>query len=87
MCEAWTTIGHDPENELIILTSTDPYWIGDSIWNLSRMPRIIKIRMLFLTHVWHDARKVVDNWIYDIEVPTIGAINGPRSALGKRHDE
>ena len=29
MAEAWTTIGHDPENEVIILTSTDPYWIGE----------------------------------------------------------
>ena len=29
MAEAWTVIGHDPENELMILTSTDPYWIGE----------------------------------------------------------
>jgi enoyl-CoA hydratase/carnithine racemase len=29
LAEAWTVIGHDLENEVLILTSTDPYWIGE----------------------------------------------------------
>ena len=29
LAEAWAVIGHDPENEVLILTGTDPYWIGE----------------------------------------------------------
>jgi len=77
MCEAWTTIGHDPENELIILTSTDPYWVGDFDMHSFEDAENDPDKNVIFDNVWHDARKVVDNWIYDIEVPTIGAINGP----------
>ncbi len=77
MCECWTTIGHDPENEVIILTSTDPYWVGDfNMESFADAEDASDPNVLF-DDVWHDARRVVDNWVYDIEVPTIGAINGP----------
>jgi enoyl-CoA hydratase/carnithine racemase len=77
MCECWTTIGHDPENELIILTSTNPYWIGDFDMDSFENAENHKDKNIIFDNVWHDARRVIDNWIYDIEVPTIGAINGP----------
>jgi enoyl-CoA hydratase/carnithine racemase len=77
MAEAWTTIGHDPENEVIILTSTDPYWIGEFDAESFREAEDNPDKNVIFDYVWHDARKVVDNWINDIEVPTIGAINGP----------
>jgi len=77
MAEAWTTIGHDPENEILILTSTDPYWIGDfdaaSFLEAEENPD----KNVIFDNVWHDASKVVDNWVNDIDIPTIGAINGP----------
>ena len=28
LSQAWHDVGNDPENELMILTSTDPSWIG-----------------------------------------------------------
>ena len=77
MTEAWTTIGHDPENEVIILTSTDPYWIGDFDMQSFAEAEDNPDKNVIFDDVWHDARRVVDNWLNDIEVPTIGAINGP----------
>ena len=77
MAEAWTTIGHDPENEVIILTSTDPYWIGDFDMQSFAEAEDNPDKNVIFDDVWHDARRVVDNWLNDIEVPTIGAINGP----------
>ena len=77
MTEAWTTIGHDVENELIILTSTDPYWIGDFDMESFAVAEDDPDKNVIFDYVWHDARRVVDNWLNDIEVPTIGAINGP----------
>lgn len=77
MAEAWTTIGHDPENEVIIITSTDPYWIGDFDMESFAKAEDDPDKNVIFNYVWHDARRVVDNWLNDIEVPTIGAINGP----------
>ena len=77
MAEAWTTIGHDPENEVIILTSTDPYWIGEFDMESFAEAEDDPNKDRIFDDVWHDARRVVDNWLNDIEVPTIGAINGP----------
>ena len=77
MTEAWTTIGHDPENEIIILTSTDPYWIGDFDMQSFAEAEDNPDKNVIFDYVWHDARRFVDNWLNDIEVSTIGAINGP----------
>ncbi len=77
MAEAWTDIGHDPENEVIILTSTGPYWVGDFDMESFQQAEDNPDKNVIFDYVWHDARRVVDNWLNDIEVPTIGAINGP----------
>ena len=29
LAQAWHVLGNDPENEVMILTSTGPYWIGE----------------------------------------------------------
>jgi len=77
MTEAWTTIGHDPENEILILTSTDPYWIGEFETSSFMEAEENPDKNVIFDNVWHDARRVVDNWVNDIEIPTIGVINGP----------
>ncbi len=28
LTQAWHEVGNDPENDVMILTSTDPYWMG-----------------------------------------------------------
>jgi enoyl-CoA hydratase/carnithine racemase len=77
LAEAWSVIGHDPENEVLILTSTDPYWIGEfdreSFAEVEHDPDPSKA----FNCSYHDATKLVENFVFDIDIPTIGAINGP----------
>lgn len=77
LAEVWSVIGHDPENEVLILTATDPYWIGefdrDSFRQIEEDPDPDKR----YNSTYHDATKIVENWVNDIDIPTIGAINGP----------
>lgn len=77
LAEAWSVIGHDPENEVLILTATDPYWIGkfdlDSFREIEEDPNPDNR----YNSTYHDASKIVENWVNDIDIPTIAAINGP----------
>ena len=77
LAEAWSVIGHDPENEVLILTATDPYWIGEfergSFDEIEEDPNPDKR----YNSTYHDASKIVENWVNDVDIPTIGAINGP----------
>ena len=77
LAEAWSVIGHDPENEVLILTSTDPYWIGqfdkESFAEVEHSGDPDRI----FNSSYHDATKLVENFVFDIDIPTIGVINGP----------
>ena len=77
LAEAWSVIGHDPENEVLILTSTDPYWIGEFDLESFREIEADQMRIIVTTSTYYDATKIVENFVYDIDIPTIGAINGP----------
>lgn len=78
LLEAWIVIGSDPENEVLILTSTDPYWIGEfdkeafAEWDAITDPDIRYNGLYRPT-------KSVENFIWGIDIPTIAAINGPGS--------
>jgi enoyl-CoA hydratase/carnithine racemase len=77
LAEAWTVIGHDSENEVLILTSTDPYWIGDfDHESFQEVEQSSNIDWKFDTG-YHDCTKLVENFLWDIDIPTIAAINGP----------
>ena len=77
LAEAWSVIGHDPENEVLILTSTDPYWIGEFDIDSFREAEEDPDKNVIFNDMYHDASKIVDNWVNDIDIPTIGALNGP----------
>jgi len=76
LIDAWTTIGSDVENEVMILTATGKYWFAMhdrkafKEWDTVRDP---EIRYDGLRR----PLKSVENFIYSIDIPTIGAINGP----------
>ena len=77
LAEAWTVIGHDLENEVMILTSTDPYWIGEfDHQSFAEVEQSADLDLKFNTN-YHDCTKLVENFIWDIDIPTIAAINGP----------
>jgi len=78
LLEAWSTIGLDTENEVLILTSTDPYWIREfdhesfAEWDAITDPDL-------RYHGLYRPTRSVENFIWGIDIPTIGAINGPGS--------
>lgn len=70
----WSDIGRDPENEVMILTGTGDMWqtADPTIWNVKFMdwPKERKLAM------YHETVRMIENLIYCIDIPTIGAING-----------
>ena len=77
LAELWAVLGHDKENEVLILTSTDPNWINEwdteSFVEVEQSPDDDKRYDVQIS----DTLKIVENFINDIEIPTIAAINGP----------
>jgi enoyl-CoA hydratase/carnithine racemase len=76
LVDAWATIGCDLDNEVLIVTATGDFWFA------------MHDRSAF--HEWDENRnpdlrydglrrplKSVENFIYGIDIPTIGVINGP----------
>lgn len=76
LAELWTVIGHDKENEVLILTGTDPYWIND--WDTASFAEVEQSPdddQRYDVQI-SDTLKIVENFVNDIEIPTIAAING-----------
>lgn len=76
LSELWTTIGHDTLNEVLIFTSTPPYWINK--WDTESFKEVEDSPdndQRFNVQIY-DTLKVVENFVNDIEIPTITAING-----------
>ena len=77
--QALRDIGSDPENEVLIFTGTGKYWIGhmmdsgkDTDYKESENRQWGSYNIQYI-----DGTKIQENLIYDLEIPTIGAINGP----------
>jgi len=76
LIDAWRVIGADLENEVLIITSTGDHWMGTfnreefADWDAVSDP---DIRYDGLRR----PVKAVENQIFDIDIPTIGVINGP----------
>lgn len=74
--QAWHAIGGDPENEVMILTSTGSQWIAKT--NQENMNKVHQEKGEQDYDLrYYDATKLVENLIFDIDFPTIGAVNGP----------
>ena len=76
LSELWTAVGHDTKNELLIFTSSGEKWIaetdGSSFKDVEDSP---DDDQRFNVQIY-DTLKVVENFVNDIEIPTISAING-----------
>ena len=74
--ELWTQVGHDTNNEVLIFTATGDQWINDvdasSFKDIEENPDNIP---RFNVQIY-DTLKVVENFVNDIEIPTICAITG-----------
>jgi enoyl-CoA hydratase/carnithine racemase len=76
ICELWTTIGHDKENEVLIFTGTGDKWIAlydeGSFHEFDKKPTSDRFNVQI-----YDTLKIVENLIFDVDIPTITAFNGP----------
>ena len=75
--ELWTAIGHDKKNEVMILTCTDPYWLvhESDPTSFDEVENGDDIDAKFNVNI-PDTMNFVENFINDIEIPTIAVING-----------
>lgn len=74
--DAWTVIGQDPENEVFILTSTDPYWIGEKDGKtFDEYENDPDTQVQYQTI--YRATRSVEHLLWCFDIPTIAAINGP----------
>jgi enoyl-CoA hydratase/carnithine racemase len=72
--QAWIDVGRDPENEVIILTGTGDRWHSGSPEGFTPFPRWTTDSQM---KTYSDVTKLLESMIFNIDVPTIGAINGP----------
>jgi enoyl-CoA hydratase/carnithine racemase len=74
--ELWTNVGHDKENEVLIFTGTGDKWIAlydeGSFHAFDTKPTSERFNVQI-----YDTLKIVENFILDIDIPTITAFNGP----------
>jgi enoyl-CoA hydratase/carnithine racemase len=81
--QAWQEVGNDPDNEVLILTGTGDRWLAadaapdEAARKLMRQPRP---RDFAYEHAYYDATKLLENFVFGIDIPTIAAINGPSAA-------
>jgi len=76
LAEVWTDIGHAKWVECLILTSTDPYWIHETDHaSFAEVEESPDNDQRYNVQIY-DTLKVVENFVNDIEIPTITAING-----------
>ncbi len=74
--QAWHDVGNDPENEVMILTSTGSVWIAkddqSSIKEAESKPG-----GALGYDTYYDATKLIENFLNDVDIPTVAAVNGP----------
>jgi len=75
--ELWTAIGHDKKNEMMILTCQDPYWMvhKSDPTSFDEVEESTDTDLKFNCNI-PDTMNYVENFINDIEIPVIAAING-----------
>lgn len=76
LSELWTVVGHDTKNELLIFTATGDTWIAEADASSFREVEESPDDDQRYNVQIYDTLKVVENFVNDIEIPTITAING-----------
>jgi len=77
--QAWQEVGNDPENEVLIITGTGDQWLGIAE-TAAGLIQSSRPRDFAYEHTYYDATKLLENFVFGIDIPTIAAINGPSVA-------
>ncbi|MET7398782.1 enoyl-CoA hydratase/isomerase family protein [Dactylosporangium sp. NPDC005572] len=86
--QAWQEIGNDPDNEVLILTGTGEHWLtlppapdtSDAGEATRKLMREARPKDFAYERTYYDAIKLLENFVFGIDIPTIAAINGPSIA-------
>jgi enoyl-CoA hydratase/carnithine racemase len=75
--QLWLDLGNDPDNEVLIFSGTGDKWIGGfdpafAAQSLHELPADA-----FYDQIYADATKLLEAFIFNIDIPTIACINGP----------
>ena len=74
--QLWLDIGNDPDNEVLIFSGSGDKWIAGfdpefATHSLDEMPADA-----FYDQIYSDATKLLEAFIFNIDIPTIACING-----------
>lgn len=75
--QLWIDVGNDPDNEVLIFSGTGDKWIAGFDKELAEVPLGDLPEDTYFDHLYSDQMKVLESLIFNIDIPTIGCINGP----------
>ncbi|WAL65463.1 enoyl-CoA hydratase/isomerase family protein [Amycolatopsis cynarae] len=71
--QAWHEVGNDPENQVLILTGTGDLWFDHQRSGEVHFERTVRD----IAKLYEDAEKLLENFVFGVDMPTIAAVNGP----------
>lgn len=71
--QAWHEVGNDPENQVLILTGTGEHWFDAPRSGQAHFDRTVRDT----AKLYEDAQKLLENFVFGVDMPTIAAVNGP----------
>lgn len=74
--QLWQDIGNDPANEVLIITGTADKWIAGIDQSVLDRP-LHELPADAAYEQYYDAYKLIENLVFAVDIPTIGAVNGP----------
>jgi enoyl-CoA hydratase/carnithine racemase len=80
LAQVWEEIGGDHENEVMILTGTGDTWMMEfdkTSFAAVEAEGEMGFKKFSYDTFYHDGTKSVENLIWDVDIPTIAAVNGP----------
>jgi enoyl-CoA hydratase/carnithine racemase len=74
--QLWMDIGNDPDNEVLIFGGTGDKWIAGFAPEMTKEPLHELPADAFYDQIYSDATKLLEAFIFNIDIPTIACING-----------
>jgi enoyl-CoA hydratase/carnithine racemase len=74
--QLWLDLGNDPDNEVLIFSGTGDKWIAGFDPEMSKLPLHELPADAFYDQIYSDATKLLEAFIFNIDIPTIACING-----------
>lgn len=80
--QIWSDIGNDPDNEVLIFSGTGDHWIAPMPTNAPPPEELPKFGAAmppdtFLDCAYAPDSKLLEAFIFNVDIPTIACINGP----------